>query len=115
MVPPKGAFDALRRRSWRTVDWEVKRFGNRRSIRPILLDSPPGGVYGEHMASGIAAVRIVLTGILRPIEAFFRLQAASGLALLISAVIAMVWVNVSPATYNGFFQAPLTLDARTFA
>jgi NhaA family Na+:H+ antiporter len=49
---------------------------------------------------------------LAPLQAFFRLEASSGILLALCAVAAMVWAN-SPwaASYTGLFDAPLALEA----
>ena len=46
----------------------------------------------------------------RPLQAFLRLEAASGIVLLAAAVVALVWAN-SPAseTYRTLFERPVTL------
>jgi NhaA family Na+:H+ antiporter len=49
--------------------------------------------------------------VLRPFQAFLRLQAASGILLLLAAVAAFVWANVSNDSYNGVFEYPLALGA----
>jgi NhaA family Na+:H+ antiporter len=47
-----------------------------------------------------------------PLQAFFRLEASSGILLALCAVVAMVWAN-SPwaSSYTGLFDAPLALEA----
>ncbi|MBN1203411.1 MAG: Na+/H+ antiporter NhaA [Myxococcaceae bacterium] len=49
---------------------------------------------------------------LAPLQAFFKLEASSGILLALCAVGAMVWAN-SPwaASYTGLFDAPLALEA----
>ena len=49
---------------------------------------------------------------LSPLQAFFRLEASSGILLALCAVAAMVWAN-SPwaGSYTGLFDAPLALEA----
>ncbi len=46
-------------------------------------------------------------GVLRPIQAFFRLEAASGLVLLGCAAAALLWANVAHESYRRVFDAPL--------
>jgi Na+:H+ antiporter, NhaA family len=48
---------------------------------------------------------------LAPFQAFFKLEASSGILLALCAVVAMVWAN-SPwaASYTGLFEAPLALE-----
>lgn len=50
-----------------------------------------------------------------PLQAFFRLEASSGILLALSAVVAMVWAN-SPAAslYTGLFDAPLAVGLGSF-
>jgi NhaA family Na+:H+ antiporter len=44
-----------------------------------------------------------------PLQAFFRLEAASGLLLLACAVAALAWANLAPGTYHALLAAPLAL------
>jgi NhaA family Na+:H+ antiporter len=44
---------------------------------------------------------------LRPLQAFFRLEAASGLVLLGCALAALGWANVAPESYRRVFDAPV--------
>jgi NhaA family Na+:H+ antiporter len=48
---------------------------------------------------------------LAPLQAFFRLEASSGILLALCAVAAMVWAN-SPwaSSYTGLFDAPMALE-----
>jgi NhaA family Na+:H+ antiporter len=50
--------------------------------------------------------------VLRPLQAFFELEAASGLVLLACAVAALVWANAGGAeSYRAVFELPLTAGA----
>jgi len=49
--------------------------------------------------------------VLAPVQAFFRLEAASGLLLLGCAVAALAWANVAPASYRAVFATPVTIGA----
>ena len=49
--------------------------------------------------------------VVRPIQAFLRLEAASGILLLLCAVAALVWANVHPQSYAVAFDYPLTIGA----
>jgi Na+:H+ antiporter, NhaA family len=51
----------------------------------------------------------VLDTVLAPLQAFFRLEAASGLLLLGCAVAALAWANLAPESYQAVFSAPLEL------
>ncbi len=58
----------------------------------------------------LAAVRPVFTAVARPITAFFRLEAASGIALLAATGTALGWVNLGGAEgYRAFFDRSITL------
>jgi len=51
-------------------------------------------------------------GLLRPVQSFMRMEAASGILLLIMAIVALVWAN-SPwsASYFALWEIPVTLGA----
>jgi NhaA family Na+:H+ antiporter len=51
----------------------------------------------------------IFAAVAAPLQAFFRLEAASGLVLLGCAVAALVWANLAPDRYHAVFAAPLTL------
>ena len=57
-----------------------------------------------------ARVRI-FGAVVRPLQAFLRLEAASGIVLLGCAVVALVWANVHPQSYRGTFDYPLSFGA----
>ena len=46
---------------------------------------------------------------LRPLQAFFRLEAASGLVLLGCAVVALAWANLAFDSYQRVFATPVTI------
>src|SRR5690349_10473073 len=58
------------------------------------------------------AVAHPLRAILQPFQAFFRLEAASGIVLLTCTVVALVWAN-SPAaaSYFSFWETMVTVGA----
>lgn len=59
-----------------------------------------------------AASTVPLFGaVVRPIQAFLQLEAAGGLLLLGSAVVALLWANVDPSSYQAVFEYPLSLGA----
>ncbi|HET7825221.1 MAG TPA: Na+/H+ antiporter NhaA, partial [Anaeromyxobacter sp.] len=62
---------------------------------------------GAEPATSAAARR--LAALVRPLQAFFRLEAASGIVLLGCAVAALAWANLAPASYRLVFDAPVTL------
>src|ERR1043165_9493539 len=47
--------------------------------------------------------------VVRPIQVFLHTEAAGGVLLLGSAVVALVWANVNPATYQSTFDYPLAV------
>jgi NhaA family Na+:H+ antiporter len=53
--------------------------------------------------------------VLQPFEAFFALDAASGILLVLCAALAIAWANVSPGSYHGVFESSITLGLRTAA
>lgn len=59
-----------------------------------------------------AALPPVFKAVIVPLQAFFRLEAASGILLALCAVLAMAWAN-SPwgGSYVALFEAPLALEA----
>jgi Na+:H+ antiporter, NhaA family len=56
---------------------------------------------------------VLFKAVVQPLQDFFRLEAASGILLLCSAAIALVWAN-SPVrdSYTAIFDAPLTIGVR---
>jgi NhaA family Na+:H+ antiporter len=65
----------------------------------------------ERQKSPVKAVVSTFGAVARPIQQFFRLEAASGILLFTAAVAALVWAN-SPAkeTYHAFFATKLGAD-----
>ena len=58
------------------------------------------------MTSDHARVRLVRV-VVRPLQAFLRLEAASGILLLLCAVVALVWANMDPRSYGATFEYAL--------
>ena len=58
-----------------------------------------------------AGVNLVFGAVVRPIQAFLRLEAASGILLLAAAVAALTWTNVDGETYRSLVDYPLALGA----
>ena len=52
--------------------------------------------------------RRAFAAVVAPLQAFFRLEAASGLLLLGCAAAALGWANLAPASYQAVFSAPLS-------
>jgi NhaA family Na+:H+ antiporter len=52
----------------------------------------------------------LFAGVMRPFQQFFKLEAASGILLLCSAAVALVWANsAASSTYFSVLETPLTL------
>ena len=49
--------------------------------------------------------------VVRPLQEFLRLEAASGILLLLSAVAALVWANVHGESYRAVFDHPFAVGA----
>src|SRR5687768_2641866 len=47
--------------------------------------------------------------VVRPIQAFVRTEASSGVLLLGCAIAALVWANLDPTSYRATFEHPLTI------
>lgn len=54
------------------------------------------------------------TGVLSPLEAFFRLETASGIVLLAATLVALAWANLA-ADYGRIWQQPFTVGFGTVA
>jgi NhaA family Na+:H+ antiporter len=63
-------------------------------------DDPPATAIGRSRP---------FRAVLRPLQAFFRLEAASGLVLLGCAVAALAWSNAAHESYRRAFEAPITI------
>ncbi|PSV00745.1 Na+/H+ antiporter NhaA [Photobacterium kishitanii] len=46
----------------------------------------------------------------KKIQKFINLESSGGFFLLISAIIAMLWANTSPSTYNSFIHAKISMN-----
>src|SRR6266702_3450981 len=57
------------------------------------------------MTTDLAKVRL-FGAVVRPLQAFLRLEAASGIVLLVSAVLALLWANLDPSSYREVFDLP---------
>lgn len=59
---------------------------------------------------GLSAAAPLFAAVVRPFEAFFRLEAASGVVLLLAAAAALAWANLSPESYRALVGAPLAVS-----
>lgn len=68
------------------------------------------GYLGDHPPGSWPRARRLVHRALAPVERFLRIEAASGILLLIAAAIALVWAN-SPwrASYSALWQTPFGL------
>jgi NhaA family Na+:H+ antiporter len=56
--------------------------------------------------------RVGLFGaVVRPVQAFLELEAASGILLLLSTVLALLWANLHTESYREVFEYPLSMSA----
>jgi len=58
-------------------------------------------------SSGVPPIPPLVRAVARPLAAFFRLEAASGILLLAAAVAALAWANLAGGSYHAFVEAPL--------
>lgn len=49
--------------------------------------------------------------VVRPLQAFVRLEAASGVLLLLCAVVALIWANLGFSSYDATFNYPIVIGA----
>ncbi len=77
------------------------------SVAPVKVEQPPPETWEPARQAALALVR--------PIERFLSIQAASGIILLIAAVVAMVWAN-SPwkESYHHLWHAPVVFGVGEF-
>jgi Na+:H+ antiporter, NhaA family len=86
----------------------VRRQGLTMSDRPLLPSAPPEAWEPLLRLARLAA---------RPLERFLRIQAASGILLLVAAAVALVWANSPWAdSYTGLWHTPvgIRLGGHTF-
>lgn len=57
-----------------------------------------------------SAPRLPIDRLLSPFREFARLEAASGILLLLATFAALLWANLWPDHYAGFFSQPLTVS-----
>ena len=65
---------------------------------------------GTPSAAPASGAKPIFEAIVAPIQAFFRLEAASGLVLLGAAAVALAWVNLGgAASYRALVEAPIAV------
>jgi NhaA family Na+:H+ antiporter len=52
--------------------------------------------------------------VVRPLQQFFRLEAAAGLVLLGATIAALIWANVAGAAYEDFWTTQITVTVGDF-
>ena len=57
--------------------------------------------------TGVPPVPPVFRAVVRPVAAFFHLEAASGILLLAAAAVALAWANFAGASYRALLDAPI--------
>jgi NhaA family Na+:H+ antiporter len=65
----------------------------------------------EHPRTSVRARGRLFGAVVRPLQAFLRLEASSGLLLLSAAACALVWANVDIESYRRVFEHPLSIGA----
>src|SRR5689334_21266169 len=79
---------------------------------PRTSSQPRDLSHATRSSSGSDPAPMGLFGaVVRPLQAFLRLEAASGILLLLCAVVALVWANLHPQSYRAVFDYPLTIGA----
>jgi NhaA family Na+:H+ antiporter len=73
-------------------------------------DAKSSDAVSEHPPGASARARRISRAVMRPLERFMRVQAASGILLLLAAAVALVWANTSwgPA-YDALWETPLEI------
>src|SRR4051812_9482918 len=73
---------------------------------PGPSSAPPGAWPAAHRLARRVGV---------PVEQFLRVQAASGIVLLVAAAVALIWANVlGEHSYEQFWQQPVLLGIGRF-
>jgi Na+:H+ antiporter, NhaA family len=54
-----------------------------------------------------APMRRAANALASPIQSILRIEAASGIVLFAAATVALLWANLSPATYEGLWHVPI--------
>jgi hypothetical protein len=62
--------------------------------------------HGNSLSSPSRAAERVFGVVVRPLQAFLRLEAASGVLLLVAAAAALAWANLDPRSYRATFDYP---------
>jgi NhaA family Na+:H+ antiporter len=73
--------------------------------------NPPSQIdAGRDVEAGSSRARRIARRVLAPIEGFLAIEAASGIVLLVAALIALIWANSSHyATYEQLWHTPVGL------
>ncbi|HET8538302.1 MAG TPA: Na+/H+ antiporter NhaA [Anaeromyxobacter sp.] len=59
--------------------------------------------------SGVPPLPPLVRAVARPVAAFFRLEAASGILLLGAAAVALAWANLAGASYRAVVETPISV------
>src|SRR5512138_34657 len=60
-------------------------------------------------SSGLPPLPPLVLAVARPLAAFFRLEAASGILLLAAAAAALAWANLAGGSYRALVEAPVSV------
>lgn len=70
-----------------------------------------GGIFSQHFQQPWSrSERTVPRFVLRPLERYLRLEAGSASLLMAAAVVALVWVNAWPDSYERVWSTVLSVD-----
>jgi NhaA family Na+:H+ antiporter len=86
--------------------------GARPVARPVLVALHGPSEENRWMAQTTPRARAIprfFNVVVSPLQAFFRLEAASGIVLLACAVAALVWANVARESYHAILSYPLRI------
>lgn len=73
-------------------------------------DAKSSDSVSEHPPGASARARRISRAVMRPLERFMRVQAASGVLLLLAAAVALIWANTSwGSAYDALWETPLEI------
>jgi NhaA family Na+:H+ antiporter len=79
------------------------------------IEGTTDATRAEHYAApkAVSRPRSVFGAVVRPLQAFLKLEAASGVLLLVAAAVALAWANLEEESYQRVFEFPLAVGAGT--
>jgi NhaA family Na+:H+ antiporter len=79
------------------------------NIQRSSVEKQPRGASSEAAATIVEVPARLFGAVVRPVQAFLRLEAASGILLLVAAVAALAWANLAGNSYQAAFGYRLTI------